>query len=85
MVPCEPLVIFECEYGKDKWKTPLQKGYKWLNYENRGDWTDEQWLHAIKFYNKNGFDEQRTIDFIKPRLSSKFNGSLNGIKENEDE
>jgi hypothetical protein len=85
MVPCKPLDIFECEYGKEGWKTPLHNSYKWLNYEDRGDWTDEQWTHAIKFYNKNGFDKQGTIDYIKERFSTNYNVSLDNIKENEDE
>jgi hypothetical protein len=86
MVPCKPLSIFECEYGKDKWQVPTTSGYKWMNFEDRGNWPDDEWVHAIKFYNANGFDKKRTFDTIKPQLSANFNMSLlEGLDETEDE
>jgi hypothetical protein len=64
MVPCNPVSVFESEYGKDKWQVPLKSGYTWLNFVMAKTWSDEQWPQAIEFYTQKGLDTERTSEYI---------------------
>ena len=61
MVPCDPVKYLNREYGRDLWKSPESKNYTWTNVLFWKNWTDSEWPHTIKYYDKNG-------DLIEPKI-----------------
>jgi hypothetical protein len=83
MVPCDPLAFLESDYGPNKWKMPLESGYKWVNLEFNGKWTDALWPHVLKFYDRTGFDKERTLGYLKEYASP--NVTIVDVDDKEDE
>jgi hypothetical protein len=73
--------MFDSEYEKDTWRVPIKKGFKWLNFGKVKYWSDEQWPHVIKFYNRRGFDKNSTVWFLRHHL----NATVIHVNETEDE
>jgi hypothetical protein len=83
MVPCDPLAFLNADYGLNKWKMPLKRGYKWANFEFRGQISDAEWPHSIKFYTKTGFDKESTMSYIEEYATP--NTTIPDIRGDEDE
>ncbi|RNA04974.1 hypothetical protein BpHYR1_047104, partial [Brachionus plicatilis] len=54
MVPCDPVKYLDREYGPRHWESPESKNYTWKNVVYSGNWSDSDWPHSIKYYDKNG-------------------------------
>lgn len=69
-VPCDPVAYLNKEYGRpDRWKTPKEKNYTWSNVVFNSKWTDEQWPHVIKFYDKSGnLLKKKTLEVVNKEL-----------------
>jgi hypothetical protein len=83
MVPCDPSIFLDSDYGPNKWKIPLEDGYVWVNFESDGKWTNAEWPHAIKFYNRKGFDKQGTLEYLKEYASR--NVAIVDVDDKDDE
>ncbi len=73
LIPCDPVQYLNYEYGGIKnWITPKKKNYKWSNLDKQTwNWTEKEWVHAIKFYNKKiGFDKNQTLKFVNQYLKA---------------
>jgi hypothetical protein len=67
MVPCDPVKYLNAEYGNEKrWKTPKASNYTWSNVVYNSKWTDYEWPHAIKYYDRNG-------NLLKPKILKYLN------------
>ena len=75
--------MLESEYEKDKWKVPLKKGFKWMNFGPVKKWTDDEWPRALKFYNTKGFNRQGTLNYMRKYKSP--NVTINDVDEKDDE
>ncbi|CAF1246082.1 unnamed protein product [Adineta ricciae] len=76
-VPCSPVQYLDSEYGKDKWKTPLEKNYTWTNMKYHSIWDDISWMYAVRLYTRQG--KLRTDNFAIEWISKHFNYSLTSI------
>lgn len=55
MIPCDPVEYLNKEYGKkERWITPQSSNYTWSNVNHWKSWSDEEWPHVIKYYDKAG-------------------------------
>jgi hypothetical protein len=84
IVPCDPLVIVEADYGKGKWKMPQESDYKFMNMEYRSDWSDEDWPHAIKFYEEDSFNKKYTLGYLNDYVKGN-DSKITDIDDNDDE
>jgi hypothetical protein len=76
-IPCSPVDYLDAEYGKEKWKTPLEKNYKWINMKYHSIWNDVSWMYAVRLYTSNG--KLRSDKFAIDWISKHFNYSLTSI------
>lgn len=72
LVPCDPVQYLDLEYGKNSWQTPLSSKYKWKNLVFVGNWTDDEWPQAVRYYEKNG-----TLNLVKTLKYLTENSKLN--------
>ena len=63
LIPCDPVQYLDFEYGASKWQTPKKDKYKWPNLIYQGEWSDNEWQKAIRFYDSNG--TVKTIKTLK--------------------
>jgi hypothetical protein len=71
-VPCDPVKYLDLEYGKSSWLTPQTTKFTWKNVVPNGEWTEQEWPRAFKYYNANGtLHLNKTLDHINKYL--KFN------------
>jgi len=76
-IPCSPVDYLNDEYGKEKWKTPLEKNYKWINMKYHSMWNDISWMYAVRLYTRKG--NLRSDKFAIDWISNSFNYSLTFI------
>jgi hypothetical protein len=76
-IPCSPVDYLDGEYGKDKWKSPLEKNYTWVNMKFHSIWNDIEWMYATRLYTRDG--KLRTDKFALDWISKHFNYSLASI------
>ncbi|CAF0764509.1 unnamed protein product [Rotaria sp. Silwood1] len=76
-IPCSPIDYLDIEYGKDKWKSPLEKNYTWVNMKYHSLWNDISWMYAIRLYTRQG--KLRTDKFAIDWISNHFNYSITSI------
>ncbi|CAF4156157.1 unnamed protein product [Adineta steineri] len=76
-IPCSPTDYLDGEYGRDKWKTPLEKNYTWTNMKYHSMWNDISWMYVVRLYTPNG--KLRTDKFAIEWISKHFNYSLTSI------
>ena len=73
MVPCDPVKYLDNEYGVNNWATPLSKNYQWKNVVYFKNWTNSEWPHAVRYYDKEGkLIEKKTLDYINQHLKVKI-------------
>ncbi|CAF3996922.1 unnamed protein product [Adineta steineri] len=76
-IPCSPTDYLDDEYGRDKWKTPLEKNYTWTNMKYHSVWNDISWMYATRLYTSKG--KLRTDKYAVEWISKHFNYSLTSI------
>ncbi|CAF0892593.1 unnamed protein product [Rotaria sordida] len=76
-IPCSPTSYLDGEYGKDKWKSPLEKNYTWINMKFHSLWNDISWMYAVRLYTRQG--KLRTDKFAFDWISNHFNYSITSI------
>ncbi|CAF1108246.1 unnamed protein product [Rotaria sordida] len=76
-IPCSPTSYLDGEYGKDKWKSPLEKNYTWINMKFHSLWNDISWMYAVRLYTRQG--KLRTDQFAFDWISNHFNYSITSI------
>lgn len=55
MVPCDPVSYLNKEYGtQQRWSVPQATNYTWSNVNHWKSWSDAEWPHVIKYYDKEG-------------------------------
>ncbi|RNA04113.1 THO complex subunit, partial [Brachionus plicatilis] len=65
LVPCRVENYLNEEYGTNLWKVPKTNDYVWSNLVYWKNWTEAEWLNAIKFYHQDGsFLAKETLDYI---------------------
>jgi hypothetical protein len=76
MVPCDPIEIFTTEYGnKSNWMMQSSKKFyhKNVNFNEFDTWNDTDYVHAIKFFSKNGqLNVTRTLNQINSYIKKKI-------------
>lgn len=75
LVPCDPVKYLENEYGSKRWRSPQSKNYVWDNVKYWRNWTDSEWIHSVRYYDKNGnVIKNKTLaqlnKFLKESISS---------------
>ena len=76
-IPCSPLDYLDSEYGANKWQSPLEKDYTWINTKYHSVWDDVSWMYATRLYTREG--KLRTDKFAIDWISKHFNYSLESI------
>jgi len=70
MVPCDPEAYLEKEYGSKRWRTPQAKNYQWENVKYWKNWTDDEWIHTVRYYDKQGnLIKNKTLDQLNRFLT----------------
>ncbi|CAF0938365.1 unnamed protein product [Brachionus calyciflorus] len=69
LVPCRVEKYLNEEYGMNEWIRPQDKNYTWTNVFYWKNWTDSEWINAVKFYDLNGnFLNNLTQQYINKYL-----------------
>lgn len=76
-IPCDPESYLEAEYGKEKWKSPMEKNYTWVNMKYHSSWNDISWMYAVRLYTRDG--KLRTDQYAIDWISDHFNYTLKEI------
>jgi hypothetical protein len=76
-IPCSPVNYLNDEYGIDKWQSPLEKNYTWINMKFHSIWDDISWMYATRLYTREG--KLRTDKYAIDWISNHFNYSLKSI------
>lgn len=76
-IPCSPVEYLDAEYGKDKWKSPMEKNYTWVNMKYHSSWNDISWMYAVRLYTSAG--KLRTDKYAIDWISDHFNYTLTSI------
>ncbi len=76
-IPCSPANYLNDEYGIDKWQTPLERNYTWVNMKYHSTWDDISWMYATRLYTREG--RLRKDKFAIDWISKHFNYSLKTI------
>ncbi len=76
-VPCSPVDYLNDEYGINKWQSPLEKNYTWVNMKFHSIWDDISWMYATRLYTREG--KLRTDKFAIDWISKPFNYSIRSI------
>lgn len=76
-IPCSPIDYLNKEYGKNKWKYPLEKNYTWVNMKYHSMWDDRSWMYAVRLYTRTG--KLRTDKFAIDWIANQFNYSIKSI------
>jgi hypothetical protein len=76
-IPCSPVDYLNDEYGKDKWISPLEKNYTWINMKYHSMWDDISWMYATRLYTRDG--KLRTDKLAIDWISKHFNYSIQSI------
>ncbi len=72
IVPCDPKVLLDRDYGEKNWDLPILDGtHKLLNMDFLGKMNDLEWKNSIRFFNGKGFDRNYTIEFINKHVEKK--------------
>jgi hypothetical protein len=70
--PCDPSAYLSVQYGKNFYEPSTSQGYS--NAHIYGQWSENEWLHAIRDYTKDGIlDVNKTLDLLNkwnPRANS---------------
>ena len=64
--PCDPVHYLNKEYGPNNWHSPQSKNYTWSNVAFWKNWSDTEWPHAVKYYDKQGA-------LLKPKMLAYIN------------
>ena len=73
MIPCDPVTYLNNEYGIDNWATPMSKNYQWKNVKYFKNWTDSEWPHAVRYYDKKGqLIQKKTLNYLNEHLVVKL-------------
>ena len=73
LVPCEPVGYLNHQYGPmSLWSVPEPVNYTWFNIDRVGDWSDNDWPYAIRYYDRYGY-AQRARTIGKLNEESKYN------------
>jgi hypothetical protein len=76
-IPCSPVDYLNAEYGENKWISPLEKNYTWVNMRYHSMWNDISWMYATRLYTRLG--HLRTDRFAIDWISKHFNYSISSI------
>ncbi len=76
-IPCSPVDYLNSEYGIDKWQSPLEKNYTWINMKFHSVWNDISWMYATRLYTRDG--KLRTDKYAIDWISKHFNYSIKTI------
>ncbi len=76
MVPCNPVDFLKMQYGDDAWQVPQKSGFTYHNREYFRDWTDAEWPNALKLFNHDKININKTLEYL-----NKFNSNNFKIKE----
>lgn len=69
LVPCNPANVLDDIYGENGWQRPDKKFTVSPNLKKWKRWNLNEWLNAIKFYDRGTFLKDTTFNFIKNRLT----------------
>lgn len=76
LVPCEPEAYLEKEYGSKRWRTPLAKNYQWDNVKYWTNWTENEWIHTVRYYDRHGkLIKNKTREHLNKFLSFNLSSS----------
>ena len=76
-IPCSPVDYLNAEYGQNKWISPMEKNYTWVNMRYHSLWNDISWMYATRLYTRLG--SLRTDRFAIDWISKHFNYSITSI------
>jgi hypothetical protein len=73
MVPCDPVGYLEKEYGPKRWRSPQSKNYVWDNVKYWRNWTDDEWIRSVRYYDRKGqLIKNKTVDQLNKYLVNKI-------------
>ena len=75
LVPCEPEKYLNKNYGRSRWKVPEKefKKYAWPSIKKNNKWTDEQFINAVRIFNRDGqINQKRTFECVNKSLDDPF-------------
>ena len=82
MIPCNPVEYLNNEYGVNNWAMPKAKNYSWKNVFYYKNWTDDEWPHAVRYYDKKGkLIKKKTLNYLNEHLQVK----LESLPKNDDD
>lgn len=70
MVPCDPVMYLNREYGDEKkWYFPQEKNYTWSNVIYDSRWKDHEWPNVIRYYDKAGvLLKNKVLEYVNKHL-----------------
>ena len=70
MIPCDPITYLDRDYGPGNWQTPQSVNYTWTNVKYWEKWTESQWPHTIKYYDRDGkLIKKKILEYVNKYMS----------------
>ena len=73
MIPCDPVHYLDQEYGAANWRKPMESKYEWKNVAYNSIWSDSEWPHAVKYFDRAGnLIVQKIKNYINKFLANRI-------------